>query len=181
MGTIIIAMPKPEDTSRIASIVRSSGLMLDIETCSTGAEILRTVNDRDYGVVICSKRLRDISYSELAESIPAFFGMIVITSDPSVEVYSERCLKLMTPFKRSDLISTIEMITSSFQRRRKRSRFVPHERSEEEKQILDRAKAVLMDRNGMTEPEAFRYIQKNSMDCSRSLIETAQMILSLNE
>lgn len=181
MGSILIAMPRAEDTNRIADIVRRSGLMFDIETCNTSAEVLRIANDREYGVVICGKRLRDTSCTELSEMIPAFFGMIVITSDPSVDFYSEKCVKLMTPFKRSDLISTIEMITSGFCRRKKKTKFVRHERSEEEQKIIDSAKALLMERNGMSEPEAFRYIQKNSMDCSRSLIETAQMILVLNE
>ena len=37
-----------------------------------------------------------------------------------------------------------------------------------------------MERNGMTEPEAFRYIQKNSMDMGRTFVESAQMILTLN-
>jgi response regulator NasT len=36
-----------------------------------------------------------------------------------------------------------------------------------------------MERNNMTEPEAYRYLQKNSMDMGRTLLETAYMILSL--
>ena len=43
----------------------------------------------------------------------------------------------------------------------------------------DQAKKLLMDRNAMTEPEAFRYIQKTSMDTGRSLVESAQMVLTL--
>ena len=55
------------------------------------------------------------------------------------------------------------------------------EGSPEEKKILDKAKAILMERNGMTEPEAFRYIQKTSMDTGRTSVETAEMILFLND
>ena len=55
------------------------------------------------------------------------------------------------------------------------------QRSPEERQIIDNAKAILIERNGMTEPEAFRYLQKSSMDYSRSLVESAQMILAKNE
>ena len=50
---------------------------------------------------------------------------------------------------------------------------------EEEKKILWEAKAVLMERNHMTEEEAHRYIQKCSMDSGTSLTETAQMVLSM--
>ena len=38
---------------------------------------------------------------------------------------------------------------------------------------------VLMERNHMTEEEAFRYIQKSSMDSGTNMVETAQMILML--
>lgn len=181
MGSILIAMPKTDDANRIAKIVQSSGLDFEVEICSNGSEILRVSNDREYGVVICSKRLRDMNYTELEEYLPSFFGMILLTSDASIETHSEKCVKLMYPLKRSDLIATIEMITSAFYRQRKKSRQFPKKRSLEEQQIVDRAKAVLMERNGMSEPEAFRYLQKNSMDCGRSMVESAQMILVMNE
>ena len=45
--------------------------------------------------------------------------------------------------------------------------------------LILKAKALLMERNTMTEPEAYRYIQKCSMDNGTSLTETAQMIISL--
>ena len=41
------------------------------------------------------------------------------------------------------------------------------------------AKAVLMQRNHLTEEEAHRYIQKCSMDNGTNMVETAQMILML--
>ena len=177
MGSILIAMPKTEDANRIAKMIQSSGLVFEVEICSSGSEILRVANEREFGAVICSKRLRDMSFTELEEYLPSFFGMIVLTGDASIETYSERCVKLMYPLKWSDLIATIEMITSGFYRQRTKSRQIPKKRSEEEKQIIDQAKAVLMERNGMSEPEAFRYLQKTSMDCGRSMVESAQMIL----
>ena len=52
-------------------------------------------------------------------------------------------------------------------------------RSEEEQKTIDRAKALLMERNGLTEAEAHRYIQKSSMDNGTGVVETAYMILTL--
>ena len=46
-------------------------------------------------------------------------------------------------------------------------------------ETLSAAKALLMERNNMTEPEAHRYIQKTAMDTGTSLVETAQMVLDL--
>jgi response regulator NasT len=36
-----------------------------------------------------------------------------------------------------------------------------------------------MERNGMSEEEAHRYIQKTSMDSGTNMVETAQMVISL--
>ena len=38
---------------------------------------------------------------------------------------------------------------------------------------------MVADRDHMTEQEAFRYIQKSSMDSGTNMVETAQMILLL--
>ena len=48
-----------------------------------------------------------------------------------------------------------------------------------EQELIAKAKALLMERNNMTEAEAHRYIQKCSMDSGTNLVETAQMVISL--
>lgn len=45
--------------------------------------------------------------------------------------------------------------------------------------LITEAKALLMERNHMTEEEAHRYLQKTSMDNGTSLVETAEMIFML--
>ena len=45
--------------------------------------------------------------------------------------------------------------------------------------MLEEAKGLLMERNGMSEEEAHRYIQKCSMDSGTNLVETAEMVLSM--
>ena len=50
-------------------------------------------------------------------------------------------------------------------------------RSPEEEALLSRAKALLMDRRGMTEGQAHRFLQKKSMDSGARLAETARQLL----
>ena len=88
------------------------------------------------------------------------------------------CLPM--PLKVYDLVSTLEMMVQTQTRRRKRRKLQPKERSEEEQILIDQAKALLMERNNMTEAEAHRYIQKCSMDSGTNMVETAQMVMSLN-
>ena len=178
MGTVLIAMPKSDDSLRIEGLIQGYGLMVDTKVCNTGAEILRVANDRDAGVVVCAKRMRDMSYGELMDYLPESFGMIVLTKDASIETFTQRMVKLMLPMRTSDLISSIEMFLFDCIRPRKKKK-PPAKKSDADKQIIEKAKLVLMDRNGMTEPEAFRYIQKSSMDSETNMVETAQMILLL--
>ena len=87
------------------------------------------------------------------------------------------CLPM--PLKVHDLVSTLEMMAQAQARRRRKQRQQPKQRSEEEKRLLEQAKRLLMERNGMSEEEAHRYIQKCSMDSGTNLVETAQMVISL--
>lgn len=71
------------------------------------------------------------------------------------------------------------MMVANAERRRKKRKAMPKARSEEDRKVLEEAKALLMERNGMTEEEAHRYIQKCSMDSGTNLVETAEMVLSM--
>ena len=70
------------------------------------------------------------------------------------------------------------MMQMQLARRMKKNKSKGKKRSREEEEIIGNAKKILMERNHMSEPEAFRYIQKCSMDSGTNMVETAQMILS---
>ena len=86
---------------------------------------------------------------------------------------------LATPLHVSELLQTMEVMSYAYSRWRKKMRAKPKVRSEEEQKTIDQAKSLLMERNGLTEAEAHRYIQKSSMDNGTGLVEVSQMILSL--
>jgi response regulator NasT len=83
------------------------------------------------------------------------------------------------PIKVQDLIDTLQMMTYNYMRKKKKERNKPRERSQEERDVIQRAKLLLMERNNMSEEEAHRYIQKTSMDSGTNLVEMAEMILSM--
>lgn len=179
MGSVIVAMPRTEDANSIAEMLNRHGMMLDTEVCQTASEVLRTANDRDFGVVICTRNLKDMSCVEMEEYLPPNFGMIILTKDISMETYSEKTVKLQMPFKTRDLMNAIESIASGLLKKMKQRGERRTQRSAIEQRIIDDAKKLLMETNGMTEPEAFRYVQKTSMDTGRNMIESARMILAL--
>jgi len=86
---------------------------------------------------------------------------------------------LNMPLKVYDLLNTVEMMLESMNRRRRKRKQEPKERNPKQQEVIRRAKELLMDRNNMSEGEAHRYLQKNSMDSGTNMAETAEMVLSI--
>jgi two-component system, response regulator PdtaR len=85
---------------------------------------------------------------------------------------------LVKPFTKADLVPAIEMAVSRFQEARALENEVVTLRDRlEVRKLLDRAKGVLQSQHGLTEPEAFRWIQKTSMDRRISMREVARAVL----
>ena len=132
------------------------------------------------GIIICGYRFSDMMYSEIYEYMPREFQMLLIASAAGImEKNVDNLMSLSMPLKVHELLQTVEMMDYTITRRRKKLRQRPKVRSKEDQEMLSSATAVLMERNGFSEEEAHRYIQKRSMDNGTGLVETAQMILSL--
>ncbi len=85
---------------------------------------------------------------------------------------------VVKPFGPSDLIPAIEIALSRYAQLTALSDEVADlaERLETRK-VLDRAKGILNNTMGLTEPEAFRWIQKASMDRRLTMREVAQTVI----
>jgi AmiR/NasT family two-component response regulator len=85
---------------------------------------------------------------------------------------------LVKPFTKADLVPAIAMAVSRFQEITALESEVGSLRDRlEVRKLLDRAKGLLQTEHGLTEPEAFRWIQKTSMDRRVSMREVAQAVL----
>ncbi|WP_326821538.1 ANTAR domain-containing response regulator [Streptosporangium sp. NBC_01756] len=85
---------------------------------------------------------------------------------------------LVKPFTKSDLVPAIEMAVSRHEELAALEREVGSlsERLETRK-LVERAKGRLMDQHGWSEPQAFRWIQKASMDRRLSMRQVAQVVV----
>ncbi|MBB6474464.1 ANTAR domain-containing response regulator [Sphaerisporangium rubeum] len=86
---------------------------------------------------------------------------------------------LVKPFTKSDLVPAIEMAVSRHEEISALEREVTTlgERLETRK-LVERAKGLLMAQHGWTEPQAFRWIQKASMDRRMSMRQVAQAVVT---
>lgn len=86
---------------------------------------------------------------------------------------------LVKPFQKKDLLPTIEMATSRFAEIVSLEAEVSDLQDRlEARKLIERAKGVLQSEHGMTEPAAFRWIQKRAMDERRSMRALAEQVLS---
>lgn len=85
---------------------------------------------------------------------------------------------LVKPFSKGDVVPAIEIAVSRFDELRTLSREVSDlaERLETRK-LVDRAKSVLQTQYGLSEPAAFRWVQKTSMDRRLSMRQVAEAVL----
>ena len=86
---------------------------------------------------------------------------------------------LVKPFQKHDLPPTIEMATARF------AEIVALEAEVQglaerlvARKVIERAKGLLMSEHSMTEPEAFRWIQRTAMDRRASMRQVADAVLS---
>ena len=86
------------------------------------------------------------------------------------------------PWRQSDLKPAIEIALSRFQEFRIiEAKVKDLEQSLETRKYVERAKGVLMEKQHLTEQEAFRRIQKLSMNNRKSMREVAEAILLTEE
>jgi two-component system, response regulator PdtaR len=85
---------------------------------------------------------------------------------------------LVKPFKPSDLPPSIEVARSRFEQNSNLSKEVStlQERLEARK-LVDRAKGILMDEQKLSEAEAYRRIQIQSMNLRKTMREVAEAII----
>lgn len=85
---------------------------------------------------------------------------------------------LVKPFSPSDLLPAIEIALSRHaQLMALESEVVDLAERLETRKLVERAKGVLSEKMKLTEPEAFRWIQKASMDRRLSMAEVARTVL----
>ena len=89
---------------------------------------------------------------------------------------------LVKPFTKADLVPAIEIAVSRFQEFSALESEVSNLKERlEVRKLLDRAKGILQAERGLTEPEAFRWIQKSSMDRRMTMRAVAEEVLQAAE
>jgi AmiR/NasT family two-component response regulator len=85
---------------------------------------------------------------------------------------------LVKPFREADLVPAIEVALARFNEFRAMEKQVGDlEDALETRKLVDRAKGILMDSQDLTEAEAFRRIQKMSMNTRKPMKDVAEAVI----
>lgn len=177
MTNVVVVFPKMEDAKNVKNLLVRNGYNV-AAICTTGAQALHCADGLVNGVLLSAYKLPDMMYSEVKEYLPAGFEMVLLAS----RNHLAECRDVVTlplPFTVRDLLSTMDMVMQTVVRRKRKMRQQPTQRDDGDRKVINDAKAMLMERNNLTEEEAHRYIQKCSMDSGNNMVETAQMLLTM--
>ena len=178
MEQVIVAFENTKNAGRIKDILETSGTASCI-LCKTADQVRRTANKLRTAAVICGFKLADQSAEALADDLPPACIMLVMAPQNLLELLqNDDIFRLPAPVSGSDLAASVRML---LQMGRRLERALQPRRSQGELELIRQAKALLMDRSGMTEEQAHRFLQKTSMDHGTKLGRTAQMVLDRTE
>lgn len=179
MGNIIVAFPKLEDAKSIKNLLVRHGFSVNY-ICTTGSQVLACVDGLGDGIVICGYKFPDMVYHHLHEELPEQFEMLLVASNKVIRTREDpTVISVAMPLKVQELLQTVEFMEERQSSRRRKRRQTPKARDPMQQAVIAKAKQILMEHNNFTEEEAHRYLQKCSMDSGNSMVETAQMIISI--
>jgi len=150
-----------------------------------GATAVRLAREAEPDLVIMDIQMPEIDGLEAARLLTAenIAPVLLLTAYSQKELV-ERAQQagvvgyLVKPFRDSDIQPAVEIALTRFEEfRAMRTQLQTLEESLETRKSVDRAKGVLMDTQGLKEADAFRRIQKLSMDSRKSMREVAEAIL----
>ena len=174
MESVIVAFESERSCERIRDILESSGTAACI-LCRSAAEVKRTVSKQRVSTVICGFKLPDEPAEALFEDLPPTCSMLIVAVQGMLDLcQNDDIFRLASPVRRGDLVASVRLLLQMGHRLEK---FVRPQRSQEEEELIQSAKELLMDRNGMTEEQAHRFLQKKSMDSGVKMAQTARLVL----
>lgn len=161
----------------------------DLTSAASGGEVRRLMNSQEYGLIVVNSPLTDEFGHELsivlAEKTSS--GIILlckadIADDVSDKVADYGVCVVSRPINKSILHQSLRLVEAT----RSRVLGLKQENSKlmvklDEMRHINRAKFMLMQHQGLPEPEAHRYIEKQAMDTRSTRKDVALRILSMYE
>jgi response regulator NasT len=190
-------VPEPLAPRRVLIAEDEALIRLDLREMleEEGFEVVGEAGDGETAVALATQLLPDVCILDV--KMPALDGLsaaeqivgsrvapVVILTAFSQRDLVERAREagvmayLVKPFEKKDVVPAVEMAVSRFAEIVALEGEVADLQGRlEARKLVDRAKGILQSQHGLSEPEAFRWVQRTSMDARRSMRDVAQDVV----
>lgn len=160
-----------------------------VAAARTGRELIEHCHTHQPDLIISDIKMPDMDGIEAAAQIyrTGAIPVILISAFHDVELI-ERASRnhilayLVKPVNETDLAPAIAVARQRFTEfEALRQEAADAKQALEDRKVIERAKGILMKRTGLSEPDAFRRLQKLASSKSHKLIEIAQSIVTAEE
>ena len=183
--TVVIAEDETLIRMDLAEMLTEEGYLV-VGQAGDGVRAIELVEEHRPDLVILDVKMPILDGIAAAEAIAAKrIAPVVILTAFSQRDLVERARDagamayLVKPFTQFDLVPAIEMAVSRFAEAMQLEAEV-HDLQErlETRKVVDRAKGILQEKLQLSEPDAFRWIQKTAMDLRLSMREVAEGVVT---
>lgn len=181
----VLIVSSSEKSSEFLCGALSEGGTYTVTAVSSAQEARRRLAENDFDTVLVNSPLKDEFGEELAAEVAekTYSGVIMLVKS---ELYEAKAYKLETdgiccipkPLPKQALMQSLRLIFATRARligMRKKNESLQSKM--EEISLVNRAKLLLVEKLGMTEAAAHRYVEKRAMDECVKKIEIARDII----
>ena len=184
---IVIADDEPIIRMDLRRTLENMGHIVTGEA-SDGAQAIELVRELKPDIAILDIKMPNLDGIDAAKTISTEgLAPVLLLTAYSQKDLVERAKDagvfayLVKPFKEADLMPNIELAIARFEEFMELEKEVSElENKLETRKSVDRAKGILMDAYGLSEQDAFRRIQVQSMNTRKSMREIAEAIIIAN-
>ena len=167
--------------------LESSGYIVVADT-GRGDEAVKLASHHKPDVVILDVKMPGVDGIQAAREIASVedTAVVILTAFSQRELIDEAVdagalAYLVKPFEQSDLVPAIEIARRRHQEMRELSdQAKTLEERLEARKLIEKAKGFLVEKNSISENEAFKFIQKTAMSTRKAMVDIAQEIISEN-
>ena len=173
MARIVVASASETSREHVSSLLSSSGFSV-FRCCASGSELRRTINECEDGIVVLMGVLPDCKPDELQWDYGDRIQILLIAKPQALEsCETPEIFRLPLPLSSQALIGAVQMLSQLHRMR------LP-KRAGTEKEVVEKAKRILMKQHGSTEPEAHRAMQQYAMNHGIKMADYAAQIIKLS-
>ncbi|NLX70195.1 MAG: ANTAR domain-containing protein [Clostridiales bacterium] len=181
---VCLALNQIEEMKKIKQFLTHQGFSV-IDESTDGAAALRNINMLHPDLVIADADLPGINGINLAKIMDEddVAPVIVITNSNKEGLWmnsgqSQGITFLQRPLTKAGLMQTIQLSLMNYRKQKSLKDEIKKLKEQlEDRKLIEKAKGIIMDKLGVTEKEAYRLLQKQSMDTGTPLRELAKAII----